>query len=441
MTAIQQIPIQSIATPPWNARTADEELVESVKLHGILSPICLLATGPKEFRVVYGSRRLDAASKAGLATVPAIVREDLPEAEQRILAIIENVQRCDNDPIQEGKLFKELIGLGVGVGEISKRICKHPNYIRQRIKLAGLAPAILKQLADTDYTPAAAALLSLLPTEDAGAVVESRPYLLSDADELRAYIAESSPSLASAPFSTEDATLTPAPACAACPKRMENSCLARTCYAKKVAAFVGREVARIRADGLRDAPLVASEEPLDEIGGDIFKRLGVEILKRERIAGDDESGGRHAILLDDLRPRLVRLVPSNRPKDGRARRHGDPHRQAQVRASFIARAAGELLAQRLDAPDAAPIPSDRFLISLASAATGEEVPDLAAAQREVLRLLAFRLRQRLMLSESISAIEPDALRDTAQNVIACISDNPDATLARLDEQAETALKA
>jgi hypothetical protein len=222
---------------------------------------------------------------------------------------------------------------------------------------------------------------------------------------------------------------------------MGNSCLARTCYAKKVAAFVGREVARIRADGLRDAPLVASEEPLDEIGGDIFKRLGVEILKRERIAGDDESGGRHAILLDDLRPRLVRLVPSNRPKDGRARRHGDPHRQAQVRASFIARAAGELLAQRLDAPDAAPIPSDRFLISLASAATGEEVPDLAAAQREVLRLLAFRLRQRLMLSESISAIEPDALRDTAQNVIACISDNPDATLARLDEQAETALKA
>ena len=91
------------------------ELVDSIRQHGILEPLVLAKT-PAGFQIIAGERRWRAAKIAGLSKVPVIIKETTPQGMLE-MAIIENVQRIDLNPLERAQAFKRLIdefGLSTG---------------------------------------------------------------------------------------------------------------------------------------------------------------------------------------------------------------------------------------------------------------------------------------------------------------------------------------
>ncbi|MCX8293289.1 ParB/RepB/Spo0J family partition protein [Phyllobacterium sp. 0TCS1.6A] len=114
-TMDRQIPIEFISRNPRNPRRLFtegdlEDLTHSIREHGIVQPVVVrpVAGSPDRFELIAGERRWRAAQRAGLAAIPVIIRE----VDDRValeLAIIENVQRADLNPIEEGMGYQQLI--------------------------------------------------------------------------------------------------------------------------------------------------------------------------------------------------------------------------------------------------------------------------------------------------------------------------------------------
>ncbi|WP_182548974.1 ParB/RepB/Spo0J family partition protein [Phyllobacterium myrsinacearum] len=114
-TLDRQVPIEFVSRNPRNPRRlfteADlEDLTQSIREHGIVQPVVVRPAkdAPDRYELIAGERRWRAAQRAGLATVPVIIRE----VDDRValeLAIIENVQRADLNPIEEGMGYQQLI--------------------------------------------------------------------------------------------------------------------------------------------------------------------------------------------------------------------------------------------------------------------------------------------------------------------------------------------
>lgn len=111
-SALQEIPIGSIVPNPHQPRlhfdeTKLQELADSIKEHGILQPLVVSRDGD-QYEIIAGERRFQAAKRVGLATVPVVIR-DVTEQEKLELAIIENIQRHNLNPIEEAKAYLRLI--------------------------------------------------------------------------------------------------------------------------------------------------------------------------------------------------------------------------------------------------------------------------------------------------------------------------------------------
>lgn len=122
--------------PRKNIKELDE-LVRSIKEKGILQPVLLRKT-KDGYELVYGHRRFEAAKIAGLEKIPAVVKE-LSDREVLELAIIENVQREDLNPIEEALSYKRLIEeFGLTQEEIAKRVGKERSTIANKLRLLSL---------------------------------------------------------------------------------------------------------------------------------------------------------------------------------------------------------------------------------------------------------------------------------------------------------------
>jgi ParB family chromosome partitioning protein len=125
-----------------------EELVASIKEHGILQPLVVIDLGEGNYELIAGERRLRAAKAAGLATVPALVRK-AGEQEKLELAIIENVQRRDLNPIEEARAYNQLKDdFGLTQEQISTRVGKSRPQVANIIRLLDLEPEIQQALAE-----------------------------------------------------------------------------------------------------------------------------------------------------------------------------------------------------------------------------------------------------------------------------------------------------
>lgn len=114
-----------------------EELAESVKLHGVVQPIVVRRMGER-YSIIAGERRYRAARMAGLATVPVVVR-DMDEMQAREVALIENIQRENLNPIEEAAAIKSLMDLhDLTQEEVSKRISKSRPAVSNTIRLLSL---------------------------------------------------------------------------------------------------------------------------------------------------------------------------------------------------------------------------------------------------------------------------------------------------------------
>ncbi len=149
---VQEISINEIRPNPYQPRKvfqkeAIEELKLSIQEHGILQPIIVRKT-IKGFEIVVGERRFRAAKEAKLETVPAVVRE-LNEQQMMELAVLENLQREDLNPIEEGIAYQTLIEkLKLTQEELAKRLGKSRPHLANHIRLLSLPPKIQQLISD-----------------------------------------------------------------------------------------------------------------------------------------------------------------------------------------------------------------------------------------------------------------------------------------------------
>src|SRR3989344_51310 len=117
------------------------DLVNSIKEHGIIEPLVVAKT-PAGYQLIAGERRWRASKLAGLTTVPVLVRETTALGMLE-MAIVENVQREDLNPIERAQAFQRLIEeFGLPVGVIAKRIGKSESYVSNTMRLLALPDAI-----------------------------------------------------------------------------------------------------------------------------------------------------------------------------------------------------------------------------------------------------------------------------------------------------------
>jgi ParB family transcriptional regulator, chromosome partitioning protein len=166
--ALAQIPLDRISANPYQPRKAFgersiEELARSVREHGIVQPVVVTRTAENRYRLVAGERRLRAALKAGLDTVPAVIKDLPQESDALQIALIENIQREDLNPIEEANAYHQLHDeFGLTQEEISRRVGKERSTIANFLRLLRLPEAVKQLLASGQLSMGhARALLSL----------------------------------------------------------------------------------------------------------------------------------------------------------------------------------------------------------------------------------------------------------------------------------------
>jgi ParB family chromosome partitioning protein len=124
------------------------DLSNSIKTHGVLQPILVRPIADGRFEIVAGERRWRAAQRAGLHTIPAVVRE-LNEVEVVEIAIVENVQRTDLNPIEEAQGFQALIDrFGRTQQEIADAVGKSRPHIANMLRLLALPDDLQEMVRD-----------------------------------------------------------------------------------------------------------------------------------------------------------------------------------------------------------------------------------------------------------------------------------------------------
>ncbi len=117
------------------------DLIDSVREHGVLEPLVIAKT-PAGLQIIAGERRWRASKLAGLKTVPVIVKETTPQGMLE-LAIVENVQRSDLNPLDRARAFERLMQeFDLSNAEIAQRVGKSPAYISNSLRLLQLPDAL-----------------------------------------------------------------------------------------------------------------------------------------------------------------------------------------------------------------------------------------------------------------------------------------------------------
>lgn len=126
------------------------ELTDSIKAQGVLQPL-VVAPGKKAgtYTLITGHRRAAAAKRAGLKTLPCVVRDDLDtEAKQIEAMLVENLQRSDLDPIEEGDAYQSLLDLNIPYKEIAATTGRAQKTVRDRVKIASASDSIREKVID-----------------------------------------------------------------------------------------------------------------------------------------------------------------------------------------------------------------------------------------------------------------------------------------------------
>lgn len=149
---VEQIALSKLRPNPYQPRKtfskeSIDELAKSIATHGVLQPI-IARKSIKGYEVVVGERRMRAAEKAGLTEVPVVVRE-LNDDEMMELALIENLQREDLNPIEEALAYEKLIEhFSITQEQLAKRIGKSRPHIANHLRLLQLPKLVQQFISD-----------------------------------------------------------------------------------------------------------------------------------------------------------------------------------------------------------------------------------------------------------------------------------------------------
>ncbi|MCX2724826.1 ParB/RepB/Spo0J family partition protein [Roseibium salinum] len=188
----RRVPIEHLEPNPRNPRKTFTEkdlmdLAESLKSKGIVQPILVRPAAGKEnrFEIIAGERRWRAAQKAGLHEAPIIIRE-VTDQEALELAIIENVQRADLNPIEEAMGYEQLTAeFSYSQGELAKVIGKSRSHVANTMRLLKLPNSVKDYLAEGLLTAGHAR--ALITVDDPAALAElivERGLTVRDAEKI-----------------------------------------------------------------------------------------------------------------------------------------------------------------------------------------------------------------------------------------------------------------
>lgn len=174
---IQEVEIAKVFPNPHQPRMdfnpgKMQELAESIKQHGIIQPV-VLTENAGQYEIIAGERRLQAAKLAGLSMIPAVVRE-ANDQQKLELAIIENIQRHDLNPVEEARSYLKLTQeFGLKQEEVAFKVGKSRSSVANKLRLLGLPVEIQRALMEGKITEGhAKALLAIENPEKQRALYE-----------------------------------------------------------------------------------------------------------------------------------------------------------------------------------------------------------------------------------------------------------------------------
>lgn len=151
-SGLAEVSVDMISANPYQPRktfneASLDELARSVREHGIVQPLVVTRQGER-FRLIAGERRFRAAKKAGLTTVPVVIKELAQEGDLLEIALIENIQREDLNPMEEAVAYEQLHQeFGLTQEEISKKVGKERSTVANFLRLLRLPEKVKKRLA------------------------------------------------------------------------------------------------------------------------------------------------------------------------------------------------------------------------------------------------------------------------------------------------------
>jgi ParB family chromosome partitioning protein len=172
-----EILISRISSNPYQPRKrfSPEDLASlraSIAAHGVLQPILVSETATG-YQLVAGERRLRAAQAAGLDRIPAVIRQ-LVDRDQLELALVENLQREDLDPIETADAYQTLIKrFGLSQDDVANRVGRARSTVANTIRLLELAPEVQGAVADGRLSEGHGRALGGLPAEHQSRVLDS----------------------------------------------------------------------------------------------------------------------------------------------------------------------------------------------------------------------------------------------------------------------------
>lgn len=166
-----KLPIEDIVPNPNQPRihfneTELRELSESIQEHGVLQPLLVRKNG-NGYEIIAGERRYQASKLAGLEELPVIIK-DVNDEEMLALALIENLQRSDLNPVEEAKGYRQLIDAsGMTQEALSKAVSKSRSAITNSLRLLDLPEVVQQMIFEGKLTAGHARAILAVPYEDA----------------------------------------------------------------------------------------------------------------------------------------------------------------------------------------------------------------------------------------------------------------------------------
>ena len=172
--SIQSLPLTAIAPNVLQPRRifperAMRDLRESIEQHGVLAPILVRpypGPGGARYQIVAGERRWRASGDLGLTHIPAVVRDDIDDRSAIELALVENLQRRNIEPMEEARALGTLLTLGYSQEELARRLGKSPAHISERLRLMTLPETIQEMVLEGRLSSSAARNVARIPDRE-----------------------------------------------------------------------------------------------------------------------------------------------------------------------------------------------------------------------------------------------------------------------------------
>ena len=190
VAADRRVPIEFVVRNPRNPRRYFEEddlrdLAASIRQHGIVQPVVVRSAGEGRFEIIAGERRWRAAQLAGLSDVPVLVR-DVDDRTALEIAIVENVQRADLNPLEEASGYELLIAEhGYTQNDLGEIIGKSRSHVANSLRLLKLPDGVRQMLAEGSLSAGhARALISTPDAEALARTIVDKGLSVRDAEKL-----------------------------------------------------------------------------------------------------------------------------------------------------------------------------------------------------------------------------------------------------------------